>query len=348
MNSLFPLANNPQYTFQNVFSGEVIYESWTLSFYNVFYTVLPPLTMGILDQFISARLLDRYPQLYSIGQNNTFFRVRTFASWIATAVYHSFILYVGGELFWLGDLIQGDGKIAGHWVWGTAMYAAVLLTVLGKAALVTNNWTKYHVIAIPGSMAIWYVFVAAYATVAPMVNISTEYEGLVPRLYTSPVFWLQTFGLAIFALLRDFTWKYVKRMYYPQTYHHIQEIQKYNIQDYRPRYVLLSPSPPHLVFYYSLLTSSSAWNSSRKPSARSARCSACASSAATRSRRPTSRRRESYRRTTPRSTGDGTARWRARDRIRRKAGEYDLVWRVLGQTRGGRCVCVRPSLGGLC
>lgn len=31
-----------------------------------------------------------------------------------------------------------------------------------------------------------------------------------------------------------------KRMYYPQTYHHIQEIQKYNIQDYRPRYVTLS------------------------------------------------------------------------------------------------------------
>lgn len=28
-----------------------------------------------------------------------------------------------------------------------------------------------------------------------------------------------------------------KRMYYPQSYHHIQEIQKYNIQDYRPRYV---------------------------------------------------------------------------------------------------------------
>jgi phospholipid-transporting ATPase len=228
-----------------VFSGEVIYESWTLSFYNVFYTVLPPLAMGILDQFISARLLDRYPQLYSIGQNNTFFRVKTFAAWIANAVYHSAILYIGGQLFWLGDLIQGDGQVAGHWVWGTAMYAAVLLTVLGKAALVTNNWTKYHVIAIPGSMAIWYVFVAVYATVAPMVGVSTEYDGIVPRLYTSPVFWLQMFCLAVLALLRDFTWKYVKRMYYPQTYHHIQEIQKYNIQDYRPRYaytiILLKP-----------------------------------------------------------------------------------------------------------
>jgi phospholipid-transporting ATPase len=34
-------------------------------------------------------------------------------------------------------------------------------------------------------------------------------------------------------------------MYYPQTYHHIQEIQKYNIQDYRPRYVFFPfPSIP--------------------------------------------------------------------------------------------------------
>ncbi|CAM1505472.1 Fc.00g111090.m01.CDS01 [Cosmosporella sp. VM-42] len=223
------------FTFQNVFSGQVIYESWTLSFYNVFYTVLPPLALGILDQFISARLLDRYPQLYMMGQQNYFFKLKVFAQWIGNAVYHSLILYIWAELFWYGDLIQGDGKIAGHWVWGSALYGAVLLTVLGKAALVTNNWTKYHVLAIPGSMAIWYVFVAAYGIVAPMANISEEYHGVIPRLYASPVFWLQTVNLAVMCLLRDFAWKYAKRMYWPQTYHHIQEIQKYNIQDYRPR-----------------------------------------------------------------------------------------------------------------
>ncbi|KAF7546875.1 hypothetical protein G7046_g9179 [Stylonectria norvegica] len=223
------------FTFQNVFSGQVIYESWTLSFYNVFYTVLPPLALGILDQFISARLLDRYPQLYMMGQQNYFFKLKVFAQWIANAVYHSLVLYIWSQLFWFGDLIQGDGKIAGHWVWGTALYGAVLLTVLGKAALVTNNWTKYHVLAIPGSMAIWYVFIAGYGIVAPMINLSEEYHGVVPRLYSSPVFWLQTVNLAVMCLLRDFAWKYAKRMYWPQTYHHIQEIQKYNIQDYRPR-----------------------------------------------------------------------------------------------------------------
>lgn len=206
--------------------------------YNVIFTVLPPLAMGILDQFVSARLLDRYPQLYSLGQTNQFFRLRVFVSWIANAVYHSLVLYVFGELLWPWDQIQGDGKTAGHWVWGTAMYGAVLLTVLGKAGLITNNWTKYHVIAIPGSMVLFLGFIAAYATVAPLVGVSEEYHGLVPRLFTSPVFWLQMLCLPVLCLIRDVAWKYSKRMYKPQTYHHIQEIQKYNIQDYRPRYAL--------------------------------------------------------------------------------------------------------------
>lgn len=220
-----------------MFSGEVIYESWTLSFYNVFYTVLPPLAMGILDQHISARLLDRYPQLYMMGQRNESFRMKVFVEWVLNAIYHSIILYGFSEAIWYNDLIQGDGQIAGHWVWGTALYGAVLLTVLGKAALVTNNWTKYHVLAIPGSMAIWYGFIAAYGIVAPMLGISAEYHGVIPKLYGSPQFWLQTVVLAVMCLIRDFAYKYAKRMYWPQTYHHIQEIQKYNIQDYRPRYV---------------------------------------------------------------------------------------------------------------
>jgi phospholipid-transporting ATPase len=170
-----------------------------------------------------------------MGQRNDFFNMRAFVEWVASAIYHSIILYGFAEAIWYNDMIQGDGQIAGHWVWGTALYGTVLLTVLGKAALVTNNWTKYHVLAIPGSMAIWYGFIAVYGVVAPMVNWSTEYHGVIPKLYASPIFWLQTIVLAVMCLIKDFAWKYAKRMYWPQTYHHIQEIQKYNIQDYRPR-----------------------------------------------------------------------------------------------------------------
>ena len=290
---------------------------------------------------MSARLLDRYPQLYSLGQSNRFFRARTFAAWIVNAVYHSIILYIGGSLFFIYDGVQQDSNPAGKWVWGTAMYGAVLLTVLGKAALVTNNWTKYHVIAIPGSFAIWLVFVAVYGIVAPKIGISVELFGVVPRMFSSPSFWLQMPTLAILCLARDFTWKFSKRLWRPEAYHHVQEIQKYNIQDYRPRYVPSSPSPsPDANRGFCFLV----WSNSKRPSARSGRCSACASSAGMPSRRPTSRRPGCCRRTIRHSIAGGMARWRARGRNSRFAclagvvGDWVFFW---------LCHCLMICLAGL-
>ncbi|KAF2400830.1 phospholipid-transporting ATPase [Trichodelitschia bisporula] len=223
------------YSFQNAFSGQVIYESWTLSGYNVLFTVLPPFVLGIFDQFISARLLDRYPQLYQLSQKGVFFRMHSFFSWVTNGFYHSLLLYVVSQFIFAWDLPQSDGKVAGHWVWGPALYTAALLTVLGKAALVVNIWTKYTVLAIPGSFVIWMIFLPLYAWIAPMLNFSTEFQGVNQRLWTSPVFWGMALILPPICLIRDIAWKYAKRMYYPQAYHHVQEIQKYNIQDYRPR-----------------------------------------------------------------------------------------------------------------
>ena len=132
--------------------------------------------------------------------------MHSFWLWVANGFFHSLVLYIAAEFIWWED-IQSDGKIAGHWVWGTALYTAVLVTVLGKAALITNTWTKYHVIAIPGSLVIWFTFIPAYGTVAPMLKISTEYYGVIPRLFTSPVFWGQALVLPVLCLIRDFAWK---------------------------------------------------------------------------------------------------------------------------------------------
>ncbi|EDU42693.1 plasma membrane calcium-transporting ATPase 4 [Pyrenophora tritici-repentis Pt-1C-BFP] len=223
------------YSFQNGFSGQIIYESWTLTMYNVFFTAAPPFVLGIFDQFVSARLLDRYPQLYRLSQSGVFFRMHSFWSWVGNGFYHSLILYFGTQAFVLWDWPQWDGRNAGHWVWGTAAYTANLATVLLKASLITNIWTKYTVLAIPGSMLLWFILMPLYATVAPMINISNEYVGVIARLFPDPRFWAMIVVLPPLCLIRDFAWKYAKRMYFPQSYHHVQEIQKYNIQDYRPR-----------------------------------------------------------------------------------------------------------------
>ena len=68
--SLFTIQ---QYSIFNGFSGQTLYESWTMSCFNVIFTFLPPMAIGIFDQFASARLLDKYPQMYILGQKNEFF-----------------------------------------------------------------------------------------------------------------------------------------------------------------------------------------------------------------------------------------------------------------------------------
>ncbi|CAG8467752.1 4457_t:CDS:10 [Acaulospora colombiana] len=205
------------YAFHNGFSGQVIYESWTITYYNVLFTVLPPMVIGIFDQYISARMLDRYPQMYMLGQKS------------------EFVLYGASISIFKDDLVLSDGQMAGHWFWGTALYTAVLATVLGKAALITDLWTKYTYIAIPGSFIFWMFFIIVYGTLAPKFKISEEYYGIVPKLFTSPAFYFTVLLVPIVCLLRDYAWKYMKRMYYPRSYHIVQEIQKFNIPDYRPR-----------------------------------------------------------------------------------------------------------------
>ncbi|KAG8782134.1 hypothetical protein FRC12_021196 [Ceratobasidium sp. 428] len=223
------------YSFFNNFSGQIAYESWTLSFYNVIFTVLPPLVIGIFDQFVSARMLDRYPQLYMLGQQNAFFTPMSFWLWFANAIYHSLILFGFSVILFWGDLKQSSGLDTGHWFWGTTLYLAVLLTVLGKAALVSDLWTKYTVAAIPGSFVFTMIFLPLYAVIAPAIGFSTEYSGIVPRLWTNWVFYLTILLLPMVCLIRDYAWKYYRRTYHPASYHIAQELQKYNIPDYRPR-----------------------------------------------------------------------------------------------------------------
>ena len=326
------------YAFQNGFSGQIIYESWTLTFYNVFFTALPPFVLGIFDQFVSARLLDRYPQLYQLTQTGAFFRMHSFWSWVGNGFYHSLILYFASQAFTLWDWPQGDGQNAGHWVWGTALYTAALATVLLKAALITNIWTKYTVMAIPGSMALWFILMPIYATVAPKVNVSLEYIGVIEQLFPDPKFWAMLLVLPPLCLIRDFAWKYAKRMYWPQSYHHVQEIQKYNIQDYRPRYV-----PIGLAYITYTNNRILEWSNSKKRSGRSGKCSACANNVATRSHKQMRVKRVCCKRTILQRREGDMVRWLARgDELLDSCNVYYRLWVMAFWYRSGREMKARP------
>ncbi|CAO3683743.1 unnamed protein product [Rhizopus stolonifer] len=225
------------YAFYNGFSGSTLYESWTMSCFNVIFTFLPPLSIGIFDQFVSARMLDKYPQMYMLGQSNEFFNQKKFWGWFMNAVFHSLVLFFIGVGALSTDGVFRNAWAGGQWWVGTAVFTAVLGCILWKGALITDVWTKYTFIAIPGSMLIWFLYLplVSYVGSAISVDVFPEYYGIVPMLWGNVNFWLFVILVPLVCNLRDFVWKYAKRMYRPLPYHFVQEIQKYNLPDYRPR-----------------------------------------------------------------------------------------------------------------
>lgn len=65
-----------------------------MSCFNVIFTFLPPLVIGIFDQIVSSRMLDQYPQMYMLGQKNVFFNQKKFWGWIANATFHSIVGFI--------------------------------------------------------------------------------------------------------------------------------------------------------------------------------------------------------------------------------------------------------------
>ncbi|CAI8492867.1 unnamed protein product [Hanseniaspora opuntiae] len=174
----------------------------------------------------------------SVARTLSFFNVQIFWGWVTNGFYHSAITFVGSILFYkYGNALHMHGQTADHSTWGVAVYTSSLVTVLGKAALVTNQWSMYTLIAIPGSLLFWLVFYPIYGAILPHWDISYELRGTVSHNYGALTFWFMCFGLPVLCLLRDVLYKYYKRNYTPTDYHVIQEFQKTkrSDDDNRPR-----------------------------------------------------------------------------------------------------------------
>jgi phospholipid-transporting ATPase len=81
------------YSFQNGFSGEILFEEWIISSFNIFFTLLPPLAIGIFEQHATKSSLLNVPELYKTGPSGKLFNTKVFATWAVNAVYHCCLLY---------------------------------------------------------------------------------------------------------------------------------------------------------------------------------------------------------------------------------------------------------------
>ncbi|KAI5100471.1 putative phospholipid-transporting ATPase IM [Silurus meridionalis] len=75
------------------FSAQTVYDQWFITLFNIVYTSLPVLAMGLFDQDVNEQYSLRYPNLYQPGQLNLLFNKRKFFMCTIQGIYTSFVLF---------------------------------------------------------------------------------------------------------------------------------------------------------------------------------------------------------------------------------------------------------------
>lgn len=184
-------------------SGQILFERWTIGLYNVLFTAAPPLAMGLFDKTCSSEARINFPKLYKPSQSAQYFNVKVFWVWILNALLHSVLLFWLPLLALQHDVIWKNGRDGGYLVLGNVVYTYVVITVCVKAGLITSSWTWLSHLAIWGSIGLWFTFMIIYSNVWPTIPIASVMVGQDRMVFSSPTFWFGILVIPLAALLLD-------------------------------------------------------------------------------------------------------------------------------------------------
>ncbi|KAK2986132.1 hypothetical protein RJ640_024681 [Escallonia rubra] len=244
------------------FSGQSPYNDWYLSLYNVFFTSLPVIALGVLDQDVSAQFCLKFPVLYQEGVQNSLFTWFGILSWALNGVFASVCTFFFCILAMEYQAFHKGGEVVGLEILGTMMCTCIVWVVNCQMALSVNYFTDVQHLFIWGSIAFWYVFLLAYGAMNPYIS-TTAFMVFLEACAPSMSFWLVTLFVLVSALLPYFAYSAIQMQFFP-TYHQMIQWMSFNGQADDPEYCHMfrqrSTTPMTVGFSARFDSSSSSWS----------------------------------------------------------------------------------------
>ncbi|XP_071756359.1 putative phospholipid-transporting ATPase IA isoform X4 [Centroberyx gerrardi] len=213
------------FAFVNGFSGQILFERWCIGLYNVIFTALPPLTLGIFERSCRKENMLKYPELYKTSQNAMGFNTKVFWAHCLNGLFHSVILFWFPLKAFQHDTVFGNGKTPDYLLLGNMVYTFVVITVCLKAGLETSSWTMFSHIAIWGSIGLWVVFFAIYSSLWPLIPLAPDMSGEADMMFSSGVFWTGLVFIPITSLVFDVAYKVIKKVCFKTLVDEVQELE---------------------------------------------------------------------------------------------------------------------------
>ncbi|KAL7590086.1 hypothetical protein Lser_V15G37034 [Lactuca serriola] len=217
------------------FSGQPAYNDWYLTLYNVFFTSLPAIALGVFDQDVSARFCLKFPLLYQEGVQNTLFRWRRIFGWMLNGLASGIIVFFLCTRALDPESYRKNGKTAGMEVVGATIYTCVVWVVNCQMALAVSYFTLIQHVFIWGGIILWYLFLLAYGAMPTSIS-TTAYNVFLETLAPAPSYWFVTFYVVIAALIPYYCYKAVQMRFFP-AYHGMIQWIRYEGHTDDPEYV---------------------------------------------------------------------------------------------------------------
>ncbi|XP_061338280.1 phospholipid-transporting ATPase 3-like [Gastrolobium bilobum] len=218
------------FTFQTGFSGQRFYDDWFQSLFNVIFTALPVIIVGLFDKDVSASLSKKYPELYMEGIRNVFFKWRVVAIWAFFSVYQSLIFYFFVSSSSLSAK-NSAGKIFGLWDVSTMAFTCVVITVNLRLFMICNSITRWHYISVGGSILAWFIFIFIYSGITTPYDRQENIYFVIYVLMSTFYFYLTLVLVPVAALFCDFVYQGVQRWFFPYDYQIIQEMHRHELDN---------------------------------------------------------------------------------------------------------------------
>uniref|UniRef100_A0A671NN79 Phospholipid-transporting ATPase n=1 Tax=Sinocyclocheilus anshuiensis TaxID=1608454 RepID=A0A671NN79_9TELE len=149
------------YGFLCGFSAQTVYDQWFITLFNIVYTSLPVLAMGLFDQDVNEQYSLRYPNLYRPGQLNQLFNKRKFFTCTLQGVCTSFILFFIPYGAFMTAVRDDGTHISDQQAFAVTIATSLVIVVSVQIGLDTNYWTAVNHFFIWGSLAVYFAILFA-------------------------------------------------------------------------------------------------------------------------------------------------------------------------------------------
>jgi hypothetical protein len=153
------------------FTAQYAYDYMYLLYFNMIFTMLPVLLLGMLDRQVADDKLTGVPQLYNDGIKQRYYSMKLFLLYSATAIYQSLVCYFLPQLIFTDTAVISYGFPESKTMLGNVEGFASILSINAFIAMHMQHWNWIFVVGLVLSLLVFIAFTVVYL----MVPISEMY-----------------------------------------------------------------------------------------------------------------------------------------------------------------------------